>query len=186
LIAYKFLRESAVGPFSGAKWPVPGSDGPGAWIRAAGALEVCGSGVHACRVEDLPLWLFDELWQVELEPPVQTAATHVVATAGRLRERIEAWNAATASEFAEACAGRAAELAETVPEDRASKMADYAQDASTWATGTREHQENAFADAACVAYIAAHAAGDVAGADAEAGERAWQSAWLANRLSLIS
>ena len=85
MTAYKFLRAGAVAPFSGVVWPAPRGGEPGAWVRASGALELCGRGVHACRAEDLPLWLFDELWEIELDDPVQPAPTHVVAAGGRLR-----------------------------------------------------------------------------------------------------
>ena len=54
VIAYKFLRAGAVGPFSGFPWPVA-NGGPGDWV-AAGDPALCRRGVHACRDPDLPWW----------------------------------------------------------------------------------------------------------------------------------
>jgi hypothetical protein len=187
MIAYKFLRTGAIAPFTGMSWPVPGEGAPGSWVRVDGALEQCANGVHACRVTDLPYWLFDELWEIELEQPIRSAATNLVAAAGRLRERVRAWDAAQAAEFAEACAARVHELAEAVPTSRASRAEGYALDASTFAKQSAEATRTgwACADAACVAYIAACAAANLGGGDeAGARERAWQSRWLAERLDL--
>ena len=60
MIAYKFLRSGRIGPFSGYRWPEPG-----AWVDASGT-DPCRRGVHACRTADLPWWLADELWEIEL------------------------------------------------------------------------------------------------------------------------
>ena len=59
--AYKFLRAGRVGAFSGEAWPEDGI------IEVDGPLEECRNGVHACRADDLPYWLDDELWEVELD-----------------------------------------------------------------------------------------------------------------------
>ena len=64
--ALKALRAGAVGPFSGFRWPTPG-DGPGQWVAASPSP--CASGVHACLRGQLPLWLHDELWEIELGGP---------------------------------------------------------------------------------------------------------------------
>jgi hypothetical protein len=174
VIAYKFLRGGAVAPFSRVAWPVPIDGRPGERVVASGELEICGNGIHACRAADLPLWIFDELWQVELDGPILTASTHVVAAAGRLRSRVEAWDPRTAVDFAAACAGRT----------RALGQDGFAQDAAVWARSAAGDTTVAAADAACVAYIAAHAARAAGGAEAEARERAWQAHWLGERLGL--
>jgi hypothetical protein len=49
LIAYKFLRPERTGPFSGFCWPEPG-----VWVDAPPRLAPCRSGIHACRLQDLP------------------------------------------------------------------------------------------------------------------------------------
>jgi len=177
--ALKFLRAGAVGPFSGAAWPVPGNGGePGAWLGADGAPSLCRSGVHACRPADLPLWICEELWRVELGGEVTAAPDKLVAPRGRLLGRVEAWDAAAADELAGACVTRAVALGEA-GDGYAADAAGCARDAS------RRDGAPAFAAAATCAYIAAHAAAAAAGdPDAYAAERAWQAGWMAERLGL--
>lgn len=174
MIAYKFLREGAVGPFSRVAWPPPENGRPGEWIRATGSLELCGNGVHACRTTDLPLWIFDELWQVELDAPIRVAPTHVVASAGRLKARVDGWGPRTAADFAAACAERT----------RALGAEGFTEDAETWARSAAGDERIASADAACVAFIAAQAAAVVGGTEASEREREWQAGWLSKRLGL--
>ena len=166
MIAYKFLREGALAPFSRLAWPAPENERPAAWVRAA--------GVHACRPDDLPLWISTELWEAELEDPVTVAPTHLVAGAGRLLRRIDSWDFAAAVDFASACADRIGAFAGD----------GFAEDAAIWARSAAGDRAIAFADSACVAYIAAHAAGVTGGPEASERERAWQAAWLTQRLGL--
>ena len=102
MIAYKFLRSGRVGPFSGFQWPEPGVR-----VDTAPEVAVCRRGIHACRPSDLPWWLADELWEIELDGPMQVEEHKIIAAAGRLRSRIEAWTPACAQEYADACAWRA-------------------------------------------------------------------------------
>lgn len=107
---WKFLRAGAVSPFTGHSWV------PGEWATAE-AARPCRAGFHACRAADLPYWLNDELWQVELDSPVRETAHKVVAMRAQAVHRVEPWTAAAAGELALACARRtarhaAAELAE--------------------------------------------------------------------------
>ena len=88
--ALKALRAGAVGPFSEFRWPTPG-DGPGQWVAASPSP--CASGVHACLRGQLPLWLHDELWEIELGGAVTTLERKVVAARGRLVRRVEGWDA---------------------------------------------------------------------------------------------
>jgi len=107
MIAYKFLRDGRVGPFSGVRWPAPGG-----WLHAtAGAGRTCEGPVHACRAEDLPEWMDSELWRVELAGDVAVDCGKLVADRGRLVERITAWDAALMAGFAEACTLRARDAA---------------------------------------------------------------------------
>ena len=96
MIAYKFLDAGRVGPFTGFSWPL------GEWVEASGA-DPCRSGIHACRVRDLPVWLGDELWEVDLDGHVVEQERKLVAPRGRLTRRLEEWNGDLA-------AARAAEL----------------------------------------------------------------------------
>ena len=107
MIAFKFLREGRVGPFSGVRWPAPGE-----WLHAAaGGGRTCEQRIHGCRVEDLPEWMDAELWRVELDGGVAVDCGKLVADRGRLVERVAAWDAALMAAFAEACTLRARDAA---------------------------------------------------------------------------
>ena len=105
VIAYKFLRDGRVGPFSHVTWPEPQAAEP--WVQRRGAGGVCSQHVHACRVGDLPEWLDSELWRVELDGDVAVDCGKLVAARGRLLARVDAWGPGAAADFAEACAARA-------------------------------------------------------------------------------
>jgi hypothetical protein len=201
MIAYKFLRSGRIGPFSGFAWPEPG-----AWVHATRELVACKRGIHACRPSDLPWWLADELWEIELGGPVQTEEHKIIAAAGRLRSRIEAWTPSCAQEYADACAWRARERAVTAL-DRAGhrqegrrlaacttlddvlvearQLADDIPETRISLTIAGDGAVRALTGAPPTsAYIAAHAAMRLDGATGYAAERAWQSEWLVQRLRL--
>src|SRR2546423_357761 len=102
MIAYKFLRAGRIGPFSNFTWPEPG-----VWVRAGAAADPCRRGIHACRTCDLPWWLADVLWEIELQGEVRVDAHKIAAPVGRLRSQVEQWTAASAEEYGNACAWRA-------------------------------------------------------------------------------
>ena len=208
MIAYKFLREGRVAPFSKVTWPAPG-----AWLQAVGGGRACDGRVHACRPEDLPDWMDTELWRVELDGDVRVDCGKLIADRGRLLERVEAWNAARAAGFADACTlsardsalavlspgpVRAALEAGTTPGQlvaaaagaaglpgREARAAGYVGDTARHALGARSDPATAPVHAAVNAFIAAHAAafaaGDVAAAPRE---REALARWLAERLGL--
>src|SRR3954453_22728860 len=60
---WKFLRPGGVGPFSTVPWPAAGT-----WL-SVDEVSPCSSGIHACRAGDLPYWLAEELWVIELDEP---------------------------------------------------------------------------------------------------------------------
>jgi hypothetical protein len=106
-VAFKFLRDGQVGPFSGVRWPAPG-----AWLHGAAAGgRACDRRVHACRAADLPEWMDAELWRVELDGDVHVDCGKLVADRGRLVERVAAWDPAFMAAFAEACTLRARDAA---------------------------------------------------------------------------
>ncbi len=212
MIAYKFLRDGQVGPFSGVRWPPAG-----AWLSAtatgAGA-RVCVDRVHACRVADLPEWIDSELWRVELDGDVAVDCGKLVADRGRLVERVELWNTALMVAFAEACALRARDAALTVlagdsrahetlascdtAEDLAAacahltelqsdaeRAAGYAGDGARHVLGAIARPSTAPTHAAVNGFIASHAAAFAEDdVDAVGRERAWQADWLAQRLGV--
>jgi hypothetical protein len=175
-------------------------------VHAAQDRVPCKRGIHACRPGDLPWWLADELWEIELDPPVQPDEHKVIARAGRLRSRIEAWTPACAQEYADACAWRAHEravqaLTRAGHRDAANQLATCAtlDDVLVVARQLAEDVPETrisltIAGDGAVraltgapptsAYIAAHAAMRLDGAAGYAAERAWQSGWLVDRLGL--
>src|SRR5438874_5478807 len=106
MIAYKFLTAGRIGPFSKFAWPEPG-----VWVRPGGATHQCTRGIHACRTRDLPWWLAEELWEIELDGEPQIGGHKIVGRAGALRSQIDAWTAASAQAYGEACAWRAQDRA---------------------------------------------------------------------------
>jgi hypothetical protein len=201
MIAYKFLRSGRIGPFSAFPWPEPG-----VWVRAPRDLAACRRGIHACRPSDLPWWLSDELWEIELDGHVEPDRHKIVAPAGRLRSQIGAWTPACAQEYADACAWRAREravhiLSRAGYEDEAHQLAtcptlDEVLVATRKLAGEVPERRVSLTMAGdgafraltgappTSAYIAAHVAMRLDGAAGYAAERAWQSEWLLDRLGL--
>ena len=201
MIAYKFLRSGRTGPFSAFQWPEPG-----VWVNAAGDLTACKRGIHACRPSDLPWWLADELWEIELDGHVQVDQHKIIAPAGRLRSQIAEWTPECAQEYADACAWRAQEravqaLTRAGRPDAAQRLANCATlddvlgaarqlaeevpEARISLTIAGDGAVRALTGAPPTsAYIAAHAALRLDGAAGYAAERAWQSRWLVDRLDL--
>ena len=201
MIAYKFMRAGRIGPFSGFQWPEPG-----VWVHAPPDLDACTRGIHACRPGDLPWWLADELWEIELDGHIEPDEHKVIAIAGRLRAQIEAWTPACAQDYADACAWRAHERAVqaltraghrraahqlatcttlddvlAVARQLAKHIADSRISLTIASGGARRALTGASPTAA---YIAAHAAMRLDGPAGYAAERAWQSQWLIERLGL--
>jgi hypothetical protein len=201
MLAFKFLASGRVGPFSGFRWPEPG-----AWVHATGDLDACRSGIHACRTEDLPWWLGEELWVIELQGQPRREGHKIVAPAGRLQARVAQWTMDCAGEYAQACAWRARDSAvealghaglpaaadaiarcETLDDllARARRLADQVPVGRIILTMAGDGAVRALTGAApTTAYIAAHAALRVGGPTAYAVERGWQARWLVERLGL--
>jgi hypothetical protein len=166
--AYKCLRPGRVGPFSGYGWPI------GEWVEADGAM-LCMRGVHACRTTDLPFWLTQELWEIELEGQVRQESRKLVADRGRLVQRVEGWNGDSAVSFAEDCAARAKDRAGRATGDDAALLNELAGDTAANA---------AKGEAALVGYIAARCAEVDGGVAGYMEERLAQARWLAAQLRL--
>jgi hypothetical protein len=160
--AYKFLAAGARGRFTGFEWE------PGAWVETSGPLEPCANGIHACGVEELPTWIGDELWAVELDGELVEDAGVLVARRARLVEQVAGWDRVTMREFASACSQHAQPYGGI-----------YAEDAATFAVQTEDA-----AMAAVTAFVAAKAAEAVDGDPGFAAERSWQAGWLGERLDL--
>jgi len=157
---YKFLRDGRVGPFTGFRWE------PGEWVETGGPV-LCDRGVHACRPGDLPFWLNDELWEIELGGEVAEGERKLVAERGRLVRRLEGWNSEVAQKLADTSAARARALSDARSGDPIARA--YAEDAER-----RAGQGRAYV-ATYIAAVAAEHAGGPEGRDAE---RAAQAAWF--------
>ncbi|HEY6001915.1 MAG TPA: hypothetical protein VIV57_03510, partial [Anaeromyxobacter sp.] len=103
MIAYKFLAEGAVAPFTGFRWPRPGE-----WVTAPSSPD---RWVHACRARDLPHWVGEELWSIELGEPLRESRYQIASPRARLVARVAGWTPALGREYARACALRARDLA---------------------------------------------------------------------------
>jgi len=211
MIAYKFLRDGRVGPFSGVAWPAEGQ-----WLQAVGGDRACSARVHACRIADLPEWLDHELWRVELDGDVRVDCGKLVADRGRLVDRVAAWDAELMAAFAEACALRARDAALTLltpgaahdaladcataeqlataaaqmaaddqVEPDGARASGYVGDAARHVLGARAQPATAPTHAAVNGFIAAHAAAFAEDdLDAVARERAWQADWIVRHAHL--
>lgn len=157
-------------------------------------------------MHDLPWWMAEELWEIELDGAVEVAEHKIAAPAGRLRRRIDPWTAACSQEYAAACAWRARDravetLARAGHRPAADELAAYSEldellvGARRFATELPDSRigltiavsgaGRALAGLAPTsAYIAAHAALRLDGPPAYAAERAWQVQWLVDRLDL--
>ena len=202
-VALKFLAAGRISPFGGRRWPEPFGDAPGHWVRPA------GGEVYACRVIDLPWWLEAELWEVELEDPVATLECQLLAPAGRLMRRIQAWDEAAVLEYGAACALRARDFAVNVlrEEGRTTEAETLAEPGEL--DGVARLARSLGADAVrrrganLAAYVAESAARAAQGAGAAAAniaanaavvarrhpaafgvEREWQARWIARRTGL--
>lgn len=94
---YLFLRSGARSVFTDGAWPTPLDDGAGEWVTSEpGSAAV---SVYGYRIGDLPLWVCDELWEIELLAPIVEGSTRLTAPAGRLLRRLDRWDRHVATEF---------------------------------------------------------------------------------------
>lgn len=190
MIAFKFLARGGIAPFTGFRWPAAGT-----WVSAPGSDE--DAWIRACRTDDLPYWLDEELWRIELAAPVREDRYQLAAPRGRLVARVAAWEAALASAYARACALRARDLAlpRVAPALREALEAAPGLEglvAAVAARGDGSREAAYVADAAqnalhvgpaTTSYIAAVLASTIGGGIAAfEAERAWQARWLSERL----
>lgn len=166
MIAYKFLRSDGTSTFTGYRWQLP--DGaPTRWVHAH--VEPCRSGIHACRVSDLPLWVGRILYEIELGGEIVEQRSKLVASRGRLLRRIDAWDDLR-DVYTRMCADRAHELVDSVSPPL------QAWDAVV--------EPSAPEGPALLGFVAARIAEEISGPEGYRAERARQSDWLAERLGL--
>jgi hypothetical protein len=163
VIAYKFLDAGGLAPFTGFRWPV------GEWVDE-GAAEPCRRGIHALRPRDLPFWISEQLWEIELEGDVFTEGRKVVAPRGRLLRRRDDWTPEVVQSFIDDCLARTRAKFGSVP-----RLSAFLYDIERFRAEGR---------LPLAAFAAAHAAELHSGPRAYERERLRQAAWLADRLGL--
>ena len=168
MIGYKFLRRDATSVFTGFRWPLPEGSAPGRWVDAR--VDPCRSGVHACRLAELPLWVAPVLYEVELDGTIVEQRWKVVASRGRLVRRIDAWDDQLRAAYTRMCADRAHDLA--------------------LGTATPLHSWDAVIEPsvpegpALLGFVAARIGEQRWGVQGYHAERARQTAWLVEHLAL--
>lgn len=165
MIAYKFLADGAVSPFSGFRWRAD------EWVDVD-AVEPCFTGIHACTAEQLPYWLGPELWEIELAGEIVRQARKLVAARGRLVRRLDGWNEELRTAFATDVLERTRLRFGSVP-----LLSGYVADIERFRATPR---------VGLAAFAAARAAEWSGGPRAYERERARQARWLATHLGLAS
>ncbi|HEX8856764.1 MAG TPA: hypothetical protein VF752_14295 [Thermoleophilaceae bacterium] len=167
MIAYKFLNTGGRGVFTRFSWPLP-DGGPGEWVDAR--IVPCRSGIHACRLSDLPLWVGREMYEIELDGEVLDEPTKVVASRGRLLRRVTSWDGDARDAYTRMCADRAHELAASVspPLDEWDAVVEPSVPEGP----------------ALLGFVAARIAEELSCAGGYRTERGRQTEWLVERLGL--
>jgi hypothetical protein len=164
---FKFLAAGAVDEPLGRRWPVPGDAQPGAWV------EQHASGMFVYCASDLPYWLHDELWEVDVAGEPADVGDCLVVPRARLSRRIELWQPEMARRFDLACVQHASELLAQAEPAARELAAGYLEDAE-YCAEEGEVRFASFSAAVAVGTLAAPADA----AHAYRRERAWQAAWL--------
>jgi hypothetical protein len=167
MIAYKFLRPDGTSVFSGFRWPLPAAQ-PGAWVDAP--IDPCRTGIHACRLTDLPYWVGRSLYEIELDGEIVEERSKVVASRARLLRAITAWNDELRDAYTRMCADRAHELAQ-----------GGAPELEQWDAVIEPSVPEG---PALLGFVAARIAEARDGPSAYHAERTRQTAWLVERLGL--
>lgn len=105
MIAYRFLQAGATDRFRGGAWPAS-HNGRGLWVETTPP-----DFVHGHHADSLVDWIDDELWEIELGPPVREASGVLVAHRARLMRRLVGWDEPAAHALARWCVVRVSELA---------------------------------------------------------------------------
>jgi hypothetical protein len=185
---YKTLDKDGCSCHGGeAEWSLPtrNADGtwtPGEWMpEIEGELKPCRNGYHVVTLEQLPNWIGERIFEVEVGKEILPDDDKSVVRTCRLTRECTGWDERTARLFACDCAEHVLSLYEAKypDDDRPRKAIEVAR---RYAEGTATREELAAARAA--AWAAEGAAGAAAwaaeGAAREAAAGAvWDAAWAA-------
>jgi hypothetical protein len=189
MFAWKFFAPGAVAPFTAVRWPEPDK-----WIEGA------DEGVHGCSLEDLPYWIDQELWAVELDGDVARRQRQLIGARGRLVVRIEGWPEEQ-PDFTAGCVERtrrsvgaalaAAGLRDDADRFEAVRDSDRERETALAIAAAGPEYVGYVADVirrrpypGTCAYMAANAAMILGGKAAHDDERAAQAGWFRDRLKL--
>jgi hypothetical protein len=164
---YKCLRAGREATHvPGFHWPPPGE-----WLEVEGDLVACENGLHVARVDQLPQWLSDELWTVEVDGDTVDVGDKTVVRRARLVAQVPDCDYRLRM-FAADCAERVLHLfeAERPHDDRPRRAIEAAR---AFARGEIDAAAGAAAWAAA-GDAAGEAAWAAAGAAAGDAEHAWQ------------
>lgn len=120
MFAYRFLAKGGLGAANQFVWPLPAGSTPGSWVGPQ--ADTTTLGVYAQRLSDLPYWLHDELYRVELRGGIQTLSLGVLASEMRLVERVHGWNESLRRDFGETCIERLRQCAAITLDERGVPM----------------------------------------------------------------
>jgi len=116
MFAYRFLARGGLGAVNQFVWPLPEGSIPGAWVGPQ--ADTTTLGVYAQRLSDLPYWVHDELYRVELRGSVQTLSLGVLASEMRLIERVSGWDESLRRDFGESCVERLRQWADNMHDEQ--------------------------------------------------------------------
>jgi hypothetical protein len=191
---FKVLDENGCSCHGGeAEWSLPqrNDDGtwtPGEWMpEIEGELKPCRNGYHVVTLEQLPMWLSERVFEVEVGDEIMHEDDKLVTRTCRLTRECTGWNERTARLFACDCAEHVLSLYEAKypDDDRPRKAIEVAR---RYAEGTATREELAAArDAAReAAWAAAGAAREAAWAARDAAEAAREAAGDAARAATLA
>ena len=193
---YKVLDSMGRSCFGGnAQWSLPQRNEDGTWVpgewmpEVEGPLEPCANGYHVVSIEQLPMWLGERIFEVEVGDEIVHADDKSVVRTCRLTRECTGGNERTARLFACDCAEHVLSLYEAqYPDDRRPRKA--IETARRYAEGKAAVEEltAAWYAAEAAARAAAEAARDAAweaaegaagAAEGAAGAAAWAAVWSA-------